>query len=106
MKRIAVTLIALCLATSLFAGGKECDMKKSSVKAVELTGTLLRADGGDDARMIFRVANSNETYTVCEKTKSAVLKLGEDGGSTLQIKGKLVSCGDGQELMIEHAKKI
>lgn len=106
MKRIALTLVVLCFATSLFAGGKECDMKKHTVKTVELTGTLLRADAGDDAKMIFRVANSNETYTVCEKTKSAVLRLGDDGHTTLHVKGKIVSCGDGEELMIEHANKI
>lgn len=96
MKRLAMVLIVLFTAASLFAGGKECNIKNT--KNVELTGTL--------ADNVFRVANSDESYTVCEKTKKSVLKLSNSG--TLQIKGKLVSCGEGegQELMIESARKI
>ena len=94
MKRLAMVLIVLFTAASLFAGGKECNIKNT--KSVELTGTL--------AENVFRVNDSDQSYKVCEKTKQSVLKLSNSG--TLQIKGKLVSCGDGEELMIESAKKI
>jgi hypothetical protein len=53
---------------------------------------------------VFRVADSDQSYTVCEKTKSSVLKLTNSGA--VHIKGKLVSCGEGQELVIDEAKKI
>jgi hypothetical protein len=104
MKRLALTLIVLFTAATLFAGGKECDMKKHAAKTVELTGTLAQIGTGDDAKTIFRVANSDQSYTVCEKTKSSILKLSKEG--TLQVKGKVMSCGDGEELMIESAKKM
>jgi hypothetical protein len=105
MKRLAIVLIVLFTAATLFAGGKECDMKKHAAKSVELTGTLAHIGTGDDAKTVFRVANSGQSYTVCEKTKSSVLKLSNDG-STLRVKGKVMSCGDGEELMIESAKKM
>jgi hypothetical protein len=108
MKRIALSLVLVLVATSLFAGGKECNIKEHAAKSVELTGTLVRVAGGDHAKTVFRVANSDQSYTVCEKTKSSVLKLGNDGKDTLWIKGKVVSCteGKGEELVIETAKKI
>ena len=105
MKRLALVLIVLFTTATLFAGGKECDMKKHAAKKVELTGTLSQIGTGDDAKTIFRVANSDQSYTVCEKTKASVLKL-SNSGSTLQVKGKVMSCGDGEELMIESAKKM
>ena len=88
MKRMAMVVIVLFTAASLFAGGKECQMKAHAAKTV------------------FRVANSDQTYTVCEKTKSSILSL--SNGGTLHIKGKVVSCSEshGEELMIESAKKI
>lgn len=100
MKHIAMALVLLFTAASLFAGdGKSCNVNKTAAKNVELTGTL---EG-----KTFRVADSDKSFTVCEKTKSAVLKLGENGGSNVKIKGKLVSCeGEGEELVIEEAKKI
>jgi len=103
MKRLAVTLIVLFLATSVFAGGKECQIK--AAKSVELTGTLATADDGETT--IFRVANSDKSYTVCHETKASVLKLGTSG-NTLKVKGKLVSCDEskGEELVITEAKKI
>ena len=104
MKRLIMVLIALFTAATLFAGGKECDATKMNVKNVSLTGTLASVGTGDEAKTVFRVADTDESYTVCEKTKSSVLKLKNTG--TLQVKGKLVSCGDGQELMIDEAKKI
>jgi len=106
MKRLALMLIVLFTAATLFAGGKECDMKKHEAKKVELTGTLAQIGTGDDAKTVFRVANSDQSYNVCEKTKSSILKLSNEG-STLQVKGKVMSCGDhGEELMIESAKKV
>lgn len=104
MKRLIMVLIALFTAASLFAGGKECDISKKNVKNVSLTGTLASVGTGDAAKTVFRVADSDESYTVCEKTKSSVLKLTNSG--KVQVKGKVVSCGEGQELMIDEAKKI
>ena len=97
-RRIAITLIVLLAATSLFAGGKSCDMKSS--KNVELTGTLTSGD-----HPTFRLADG-KSYPVCEKTKESVLKLGNDGKDTLRVKGKLVHCGEGEELLIDTANKI
>ena len=97
MKRLAMVLIVLFTATALFAGGAEC--KAKAAKSVELTGTIAQ----DGEHNVFRTAD--HAYTVCEKTKASVLKLGTDGAK-LQVKGKVVSCGDGEELVIESAKKI
>jgi hypothetical protein len=104
MKRMIMVLIALFTAATLFAGGKECDAARKNVKNVELTGTMATIGSGDEAKTIFHVANSDQSYTVCEKTKASVLKLSNSG--TLHVKGKVVSCGEGQELMIEQADKI
>src|SRR5262245_34457700 len=100
MKRTAMILIALFTAATLFAGGKECDMKAPAAKSVELNGTPSR----DGETTVFRVTDSDQTYTVCEK--SSILKLKDAG--TLHIKGKVVSCSEshGEELMIESASKI
>ena len=103
MKRLIMVLIALFTAATLFAGGKECDINKSA-KKVELTGTLASVGSGDEAKTVFRVSDSDDSYTVCEKTKASVLKLTNSG--TLRVKGKLVSCGEGQELVIDQANKI
>lgn len=102
MKRLVLILIVLFAATSLFAGdGKSCDTTKT--KAVKLTGTISSVG---DAK-VFRVANSDKSYTICHKTKSAVSDLGADG-ATLQVTGKIVACdeAEGEELVIETAKKI
>lgn len=105
MKKLALFLVVLLTAASLFAGeGKGCDMHKSSAKTVELNGTIVtNADGAH----LFKVANSDKSYTICHMTAENVLKLGESG-ATLAVKGKLVSCDEshGQELVIETAKKI
>jgi len=100
MKRLVLVLIVLFTAATLFAGGKECDLKAHKAKNVELTGTLAKGEG---THGVFRTS-SGETYNVCEKTKSAVLKSAADG--TVKITGKVVSCGSGEELMIESAKKM
>jgi hypothetical protein len=101
MKRLAMILVLLFTAATLFAGGKECDVKKASAKQVELNGSL-RADG---AKTLFHASDTGRDYTVCEKTKKAVLDLG-NGGKALHVKGKVVSCGEGEELLIETANRI
>jgi hypothetical protein len=106
MKRIALTLVLLLAATSLFAGGKNCDISKTASKNVELTGTLARVGSGDEAKTVFRVANSDESYVVCHKTKASILGLSNEAGAKLQVKGKLVNCEDSHSLVIEEAKKI
>ena len=100
MKRLAMVLIVLFTAASLFAGGKECDMKAHKAKSVALTGTLAAGEG---THGVFRTV-SGQTYNVCEKTKSAVLK--SAGNGKVQITGKVMSCGSGEELVIESAKKM
>jgi hypothetical protein len=101
MKSMAIALVLFLSAGALFAGeGKSCDPAKHAAKKVELNGTL--------SGKTFRVAGTNKAYTVCDKTENAVLELGKNGATNLQIKGKVVSCGDaeGEELLIVEAKKI
>ncbi|HEX6100567.1 MAG TPA: hypothetical protein VF432_29900 [Thermoanaerobaculia bacterium] len=103
MKRLILILIVVFAAGSLLAGeGKSCDASKA--KSVKLTGTLAAGDGGTK---VFRVADSNKSYTICHKTSSDVAKLGANG-ATLQVTGKIVACdeAEGEELVIETAKKI
>ena len=100
LKRFAVALFVMVVATSAFAGGKSCEMK--SGKSVELNGTLLH----DHDKNTFKVADSDKTYTVCEKTKNTVLKLGTESGTQVHVKGQVVSCGGHEELLIDTANKI
>ena len=105
MKRLILILIVVFAAGSLLAGeGKSCDRNhKAKAKTVQLTGTV--ASGGEHA--VFRVADSDKSYTICHKSKADLAKLGADG-ATIQVTGKLVSCNEakGEELVIETAKKI
>ena len=105
MKKLVLMFVLLFSATSLLAGGKECDAKAAK-KNVELTGTLHRAaaDGGE--KVYFRVADGGGKYVVCDKSKAAALKLADDSKVTVKVKGQLVTCGEAQELMIEDAKRI
>lgn len=103
MKRLAMVLVLVFAATSLFAGGKECNINKTASKKVDLTGTFARVGSGDEAKTVFRVADSDRSYTVCHKSKADVAKLSD---SAVRVTGKLVSCGDSEELMIEEAKQI
>ena len=100
LKRFAITLFVLVVATSAFAGGKSCEMK--SGKSVELNGTLLH----DHDKNVFKVADTGKTYNVCEKTKNAVLKLGTEAGTQVHVKGQVVTCGGNEELLIDTANKI
>ena len=104
MKKAILVLVLVFVAATLSAGeGKHCDMNKAkhTSKAVELSGTVVV----DGEKTIFRVADSNDQYDVCHKSKASLKEL---GGKNVRVKGKLVSCGegDGQELMIESAKTI
>lgn len=105
MKRMIMVLIVLFTAASLFAGGKECNMK--SAKSVELTGTVAKVGSGDDAKTVFRVANG-KSYTVCHESKADVLGISENGTATLKVQGKLVNCGEegGETLVVASAKKV
>ena len=105
MKRLAMVLIVLFVATSLVAGeGKSCDANKHA-KSVQLTGTLVTTGDGDDAKTVFRLADSDKSYTVCNETKSSILTLGKSSAN-VRIKGKVVNCSGGEELVIESAQKI
>ena len=108
MKKLVYFLAFVISVGSVLAGdGKSCDMKRSA-KSVELTGQILCRDGeqGEDCHPVFRVANSDNTvYPVCDESKVDVKKLLE-GGQALKIKGKLVHCSEGEELVIEKASKI
>jgi hypothetical protein len=104
MKRLILILLVLCAATSLFAGdGKSCDVNHHA-KTVALTGTVA---SGANHTTLFRVANSDKSYTICHKSKADVATLGADG-ATLQVTGKIVSCdeAEGDELVVETAKKM
>jgi RNase P/RNase MRP subunit p29 len=108
MKRLVLVLALVFVAATLSAGdGKHCDVnKKASAKAVELTGTVVCADG-DCEKATFRVSNSDESYDVCHKSKASLKTLGSEG-KVVRVKGKLVSCseGEGTELMIESVNRV
>lgn len=108
MKRLVLVLALVFVAATLYAGdGAHCNVnKKASTKAVELTGTVVCADGDCD-KATFRVANSDQSYDVCHKSKAALKTLGSEG-KVVKVKGKLVSCseGEGTELMIESAQSV
>ena len=99
MKRIALTLIVLLVATSLFAGGKACEAK--AAKTVTLTGSITPGSG-ENAKAVFRVAGKDLSYTICEETKTEFRRL----SGNVQVKGKVVNCSGNQELVITEAKKI
>ena len=104
MKRLIFIVILVLTAGSLFAGdGKSCDVNHKA-KSVTLTGTLA---AGTNGAQVFRVANSDKSYTICHKSKADVAKLGANG-ATLQVTGKIMSCDEteGAELVVETAKKI
>ena len=98
MKKLMLLVVVLLVAGSVFAGeGKSCD--RTAAKTVQLTGTI---EASDDGR-VFRVADSDRSYTICDKSTAELTKL---SGATVRVSGKLVSCDEGQELVIEKAAKI
>ena len=107
MKRLVLILAVLFIAVPLMAGGgAHCDMK-AKAKSVELKGTLSCPDG-DCEKAVFKVADSDQSYTICHKTKSAIRDLGKSAPASLRVKGSLANCGEseGEVLVIETAKKI
>jgi hypothetical protein len=107
MKRLALAFLVLFATTTLFAGGKECDISKSAAKKdVQMSGTLYRAaaeDGGE--KTYFRAADSGAKYVVCHNSKEAALKLA-GSKANVKIRGSVVNCGGAEELVIQDAKKI
>ena len=104
MKRLIVMAVSLLFAGSLMAGeGKSCN--KSAAKSVQLTGTVACKDGtsGEDCQRVFRVANSSTEYKICHETQA---KLTAVTGTAVKISGKIVACGDGEELVIEKSARI
>ena len=107
MKRLVLILAMVVLAATMYAGdGKHCDMSKHAAKNVTPTGTVVCSDG-DCEKAVFRVANSDESYDVCSKSKASLKTLGANG-ATVRVKGKLVNCGESEktELVIDEAKTI
>jgi hypothetical protein len=99
MKKLILLVVMLLVAGALHAGeGKSCD-RNQAAKAVQLTGTIDVQDGAQ----IFRVADSNESYSICDKSKAKLTNL---NGAKVRVSGKLVTCDEGRELMIEKAAKI
>ena len=106
MKRLVLVLALVFVAATLYAGdGAHCDMNKAG-KSVTLTGKVVCADG-DCSKAVFRVADSDQSYDVCSKSKASLKTLGQNGAN-VRVKGKLVSCSESEstELMIEEAKSI
>jgi hypothetical protein len=105
MKRLALAFLVLFATTTLFAGGKECDISKAGKKDVQMSGTLYRAAAEDGGKIYFRAADGGAKYVVCHSSKEAALKLA-DGKSNVQIRGAVVKCDGAEELVIQEAKKI
>ena len=106
-KRLIPILAMMFLAATLYAGdGAHCDMSKHQAKTVELNGKVVCSDG-DCEKAVFRVADSDQSYDICHKSKAALKTLGQNG-TAVHVKGKLVNCSDSEktELMIEDAKAI
>ena len=106
MKKLVLVVAVLLVAVSAFAGGgKSC--KSHEAKTVELTGTIACKDGstGADCARVFRVANSDVQYSICDKSKASLTKL---RGANVRVTGKVVSCDEsgGEELFVEKAAKI
>lgn len=108
MKRLVMILAVLFVASTVFAGGgAHCDMSKAKhAKNVELTGKVVCSDG-ECSKAVFKVADSDKSYDVCDKSKASLKKLGAEGANVL-VKGKLVNCSDSEktELVIDEVKSI
>ena len=105
MKKLVLVVAVLLVAVSAFAGGKNC--RTDAAKSVQLTGTIACANGetGEDCARVFRVANSDTEYSICDKSKASLAKL---TGANVRVTGKVVSCDEsgGVELFVEKAAKI
>ena len=105
MKKVVLVLAVLLVAVSAFAGGgKSCG---AEAKNVQLTGIIACADGasGENCARVFKVANSETQYSICDKSKASLTKL---NGANVRVSGKVVSCDEsgGEELFVEKAVKI
>jgi hypothetical protein len=99
MKKLMLLVVVLLVAGAVFAGeGKSCD--RNAAKNVQLTGTIESGEG--DARL-FRVADGDRAYTICEESTADLAKL---GGAKVKVTGKLVACGGGTELLIDKVAEI
>ena len=104
MKRLMVVAVFLLAASVVFAGGDGKSCKRGDAEAVKLTGTIACAEGsGADCARVFRVANADTQYSICDKSKVDLASL---DGAQVQVSGKIVSCEDGKELFIDTASKI
>jgi hypothetical protein len=104
MKRLMVVAVFLLAASVVFAGGEGKSCKRGDSETVKLTGTVACAEGsGADCARVFRVANDDTQYTICDKSKVDLASL---DGAQVRISGKIVSCDEGKELFIDSASKI
>jgi hypothetical protein len=104
MKRVVLIQAVLLVAGALYAGdGATC--KRGDAKAVQLTGTIACADGasGADCARVFRVANEKLQYSICDQSKANLRAV---NGSKVKIVGKIVSCNEKTELLIEKVSEI
>ena len=101
MKKMMLLVLVLLVAGSVLAGeGKSCDRQ---AKAVKLTGTIEVQAGADGDARVFRVADSDQSYSICDKSTADLAEL---SGATVRVSGKLVACDKGQELVIDKAARI
>lgn len=107
MKKLIYALVLTVSVGTLVAGGdgKSC-AAKSKAKSVELTGQVVcTGAAGEDCNPVFRVANSDTSYSICHSSKISAKQLTSAKG-TYKVTGKIIHCGDGEELVIDKASKI
>ena len=101
MKNAILFAVVLLMAVTVSAGGgKSCDR---DAKHVKLTGTIEVQQTDAGATHVFRVADSDQSYSICDESKVELAKL---DGATVRISGKVVNCEKGKELVIDTAARI
>jgi hypothetical protein len=108
MKKTAFALVVLLCATSLLAGGHECEMN-AKAKTVEMTGRIFckTASDGSCERMFQAAGKDAQPVAICHESKPDFSKLGND--VNVRVKAKMIKCdedGGKEVLYIESAKKI
>ena len=100
MKKLAIALALTISAFTVAAheNGKSCDMNAKG-KTLSLTGKVV-CNGTDDCS--FQTADAKTTYAVCEMSKADLPKLSASG-STVTVKGKLITCEGKEKLRIDKA---
>lgn len=121
MKKLVVFVFALALTLGIAVAGeghkhgKSCPVdgkKVSEKKPIEMTGKLLckhcNLHKSDTCEKVFQpAADTAKLIEICPSTKVDLETLSEEGAATVAIKGSLVKCEDGTEmLVIDTAKKI